>query len=247
MKRALRLKACEAPVKPKPFSIRLRVIQTFLFAVVVLFLVPACTGEPPEILRVFWRLNLIEDREQNVSYQSLSLFVKPSDPDGFEDIEEVYLLNDEQELLWHLDGENWVQSGSGEELWIGSNSLRMPAGSSFPGGIYRVLLRDVGGDSAEQEIRIESTSISNNRRFLPAVNVRNGRIEIAGALQSYQLWLYDTGGRFVTAYPAGQGSLAVEAVIRAQAPLQGGFSFKVYGYVPQRNLGVISGPYYVTP
>ena len=221
MKRVLRLKACEAPVKPKPLSIRLRVIQTFLFAVVVLFLMQACTGEPPEILRVFWQLNLIEDREQNVSYQSLSLFVKPRDPDGFEDIEEVYLINDEQELLWHLDGENWVQSGSGEELWIGSNSLRMPAGSSFPGGIYRVLLRDVGGDSSEQEI--------------------------AGPLQSYQLWLYDTGGRFVTAYPAGQGSLAVEAVIRAQAPLQGGFSFKVYGYVPQRNLGVISGPYYVTP
>ncbi len=247
MKRTARLKACEGSMKRKPLSTRLSPIRSFPFGVVLLFLVQACTGEPPEILRVFWQLNLIEDREQNVTYQSLSLFVKPSDPDGFEDIEEVYLINDEQELLWRLDGETWVQSGSGEELWIGSNSLRMPEGSSFPGGVYRVLLRDVGGDSSEQELRIESTPVSNNRRFLPAVTVRNGQIEIAGPLQSYQLWLYDTGRRFVTAYPAGRGSLAVEAVIRAQAPLQGGFSFKVYGYVPQRNLGVISGPYYVKP
>jgi hypothetical protein len=103
---------------------RKKILWFFLsFATAVTFL--SCTGEPPEIVRVFWQLNIVDDREQDLSYQTLSLFVKPNDPDGFEDIEDVYLINDEQELFWRLDGESWVQSGSAQEIWIGSNSLKL--------------------------------------------------------------------------------------------------------------------------
>jgi hypothetical protein len=198
-------------------------------------------------VRVFWQLNLIEDQEQNLSYQSLSLFVKPNDPDGFEDIEDVYLINDEQELFWRLDGESWVQSGSDQELWIGSNSLKMPDGASFPAGEYRILLRDVGGDSAEQTIRLQLVSSKEARRYLPQITVGNGEIRVAGEAPAYQLWVYDTNGRYVVAFPASGNPITLQAIIDAQPPLAAGFSFKVHGFVDNKNLGVTSGPFYIKP
>ena len=218
-----------------------------LLSVVLALTFLSCTGEPPEIVRVFWQLNIFEDREQDLSYQTLSLFVKPNDPDGFEDIEDVYLINDEQELFWRLDAESWAQSGSDQEIWIGSNSLKMPDGASFPAGEYRILLRDIGGDSAEQTIRLELLSLKEARRYLPKVTVGSGEILVAGENTSYQLWLYDADRRYVNSFPASNGSVALDTITKSQPPLQGGFSFKVYSFVENRNLGVTSGPYYVKP
>jgi len=192
-------------------------------------------------------LNIVDDREQDLSYQTLSLFVKPNDPDGFEDIEDVYLINDEQELFWRLDGESWAQSGSGQEIWIGSNSLKMPDGASFPAGEYRILLRDIGGDSTEQTIRLELLSLKEARRFLPKVTVGSGQILVAGESSSYQVWLYDSNRRYVNSFPVSNGSVTLDTITKSQPPLQGGFSFKVYAFEKNKNLGVTSGPYYVKP
>ncbi len=219
----------------------------FLLSGVLLLLLLSCTGEPPEILRVFWQLNLNEDLEQNLTYQSLSLFVKPNDPDGFEDIEDLYLINDEQELFWRLDGETWAQSGADQEIWIGSNSLTMPDGASFPAGEYRILLRDVGGDSAEQKIRLQLVSSKQARAYLPRVTVGEGEIRVAGEAGTYQLWVYDSSGRYIASFPISENPLTIQAIIHSQPALREGFSFKVYGVADDRNLGVNSGPYYVKP
>jgi len=213
---------------------------------VALFLL-GCTGEPPEIMQVFWQLNMVEDLEQNLTYQSLSLFVKPNDPDGFEDIEELYLINDEQELFWRLDVESWTQSGTEGEIWIGSNSLKMPDGSSFPAGEYRILLRDVGGDSAEQTIRLLFVSPKQARMYLPKVTVGNGEIRVSGEAGEYQLWVYDPGGRYIASFPVSGKALTLKTITNSQPSLRGGFTFKVYGLAEDGNLGINSGPYYVKP
>ena len=214
---------------------------------VLLMLLLTCTGEPPEILRVFWQLNMVQDLEQNLSYQSLSIFVKPDDPDGFEDIEDLYLIHDEQELFWRLDVDSWAQSGTDQEIWIGSNSLKMPDGASFPAGEYRILLRDVGGDSAEQTIRLQLVSSREAKRYLPTVTVGQGEIRVGGEAETYQVWAYDTSGRYVASFPISETPLRVQSITGSQPDLQGGFTFKVYGIVQDRNLGINSGPYYVKP
>lgn len=206
-----------------------------------------CTGKPPEILRVFWQVNLVEDRERGAVYQSLSLFLRPRDPDGFEDIEEVYLVNDAEELFWRLDAGSWRQSGSGDETWIGSNAIRLPDGSALPSGEYRVLLRDVGGDSAEQSLQIQAPPVEQARLHLPDVSVRDGSVLISGRAASYQLWLYDSAGAFVGSRPALPGATPTASLLADFPVLRGGFSMKVYAYVPGLRIGVISGPYYLSP
>lgn len=196
---------------------------------------------------MFWQLNLVEDLEQNLTYQSLSLFVKPNDPDGFEDIEDLYLINDEQELFWRLDGETWAQSGTEAEIWIGSNSLKMPDGASFPAGEYRILLRDVGGDSAEQKIRLQLVPSKEAKRYLPRVSVGAGEIQVNGEAGTYQLWVYDSSGRYIATFSISENPLTIAAIVNSQPSLRTGFTFKVYGIHEDRNLGVNSGPYHVKP
>lgn len=227
------------------FPSRGKIVPILLAPLILAVSFSTCTGEPPEIARAFWQINLLKDTEQGVSYQSLSLFVKPKDADGFEDIEDVYLINDDQELFWRLDAETWAQSGTGEEIWIGSNSLRMPDGASFPAGEYRILLRDVGGESAEQTIRLPVISLAEARALVPDVVVEGGKIEVS--TETYLLWLYDANGRFLSAYPGRRGALQVREIVSAQPALQDGFSFKVYRHIKERSLGVICGPYFVEP
>jgi hypothetical protein len=235
------------PMSSLPPSLPGKKTLRILSACWILLCLLSCSGEPPEIVRVFWQLNIVDDREQDLSYQTLSLFVKPNDPDGFEDIEDVYLINDEQELFWRLDAESWAQSGSGQQIWIGSNSLKMPDGASFPAGEYRILLRDVGGDSAEQTMRLQFLSKKEALASLPRVTVGDEEIRVAGKAPAYELWVYDPGGRFVTSFSLSANAISVKAITASQPGLQQGFSFKVYALVQDRNLGVISGPYYVKP
>jgi hypothetical protein len=142
-----------------------------LYPLLFALLLPACVGKPPEILRLQWQLVLVSDQELGREFITLSLFVRPNDPDGFDDLAELYLINDEQELFWKLPSDSW-QKSAGTEPWIGSNGVRLPDGSPLPAGEYRVLLRDVGGDSVEQSFRLPAVTGEQLRRLLPRVEMR---------------------------------------------------------------------------
>ncbi len=94
---------------------------------------------------MLWQVTLVDDRELDAHYTALSLFVRPDDPDGFDDLAELYLIDDQEELFWRLDPDTWQKSGSGDS-WIGSNGLVLPDGAPLPAGEYRLLLRDLAGN-----------------------------------------------------------------------------------------------------
>jgi hypothetical protein len=210
-------------------------------------LVTACTGSPPEILEVLWEVRLEEDREKDLVFETLSLFIKPSDPDGSEDLEELYVIHDAAELFWHLDPDSWVQSGSGQDLWIGTNAFRLPDGSQLPEGEYRILLRDAGGEAAEQTIRVEAPSLEEARRHLPKVTIEEETIQLDPADIDYTLWLYSLDDAYVASAKVEKGSQFLGALRATYPVLQPGFRLKVYSRVDQLNLGVITGPYTVSP
>jgi hypothetical protein len=205
----------------------------------------SCAGKPPEILRVLWRLTLVDDREQDVRHIALSLFLKPADPDGIDDLSELYLLNDAEELFWRLNPDNWQKSGAGEP-WIGGNALGLPDGSPFPAGQYRLLLKDLSGESAEQTLELPAVTAAELERLLPRVEVRQGQIQVQARGQSRQLWLYDAGGAFLTIRPLA-GSQPVAELLAAHPQLSAGFRFKVYVASGRPNVGVLSGPYFWEP
>ena len=182
--------------------------------IIILALFIGCTGKPPEIMRVFQQINLINDREQNIIYQSLSLFVQASDPDGFEDIEEIYIINDSEELFWRIDSESWIKTGSGDEILIGSNSICIPDGSPLPKGEYRILLQDIGGDTAEQSFVLESTLSESLRYYIPEISIDKGEISVSGKADSYTLWIYDKNGQYLGSFPLHQNRILIQKILK---------------------------------
>jgi len=210
-------------------------------------LLASCAGKPPEILRVLWQVTLVDDREQDARYAALSLFIKPSDADVFDDLAELYLIHDAGELFWRLGPENWQKSGTGEP-WSGSNGLGLPDGSLPPAGEYRVLLRDLGGETAEQTLRLPAAGAAELERLLPRVEVSREEIRVRGAAGAgRQLWLYDPRGAFLTIRPLPGASQPVADLLAAHPALAAGFRFKVYTASARPQFGTLSGPWFWEP
>ena len=215
-------------------------------AALAAWLLAACAGKPPEILRVLWQVTLVDDRELDAHYTAVSLFIRPNDPDGFDDLAELYLINDAEELLWRLDPDTWQKSVSGDS-WIGSNGLVLPDGAPLPAGEYRLLLRDLGGESAEQSLQLPAVGLAELERLVPRVEVRAGEIRVQGRGLARQLWLYDARGNYLTIRPLAGDRQPVADLLAAHPQLAGGFRFKIYTASSRQSIGTLSGPWFWEP
>jgi hypothetical protein len=216
-----------------------------LLPVLAAWLLASCAGKPPEILRVLWQVTLVDDRELDARYTAVSLFIRPNDPDGIDDLAELYLINDLEQLYWRLDPDTWQKSGSGDS-WIGSNGLVLPDGSPLPAGEYRLLLRDLGGESAEQPLQLPAVGLAELERLVPRVEVREGEIRVQGRGPAHQLWLYDARGNYFAIRPVADRQPVAE-LLAAHPQLSGGFRFKIYTASSRPSIGTLSGPYFWEP
>ena len=203
-------------------------------------LLAACETSPPELYEFRWLLQDFDDRERDRRYESLSLFVRAGDPDGADDLDELYLIFDGAELFWRLTPDTWTRSEHDGAAWIGSTSISMPGEEPFPAGEYRLLLLDLGGQRAGARFVIPA-----QRRPTPAPEVRaDGSIfEVTGAAAGYdagwELWV-TTGRRLVTTLPAA-GAVNLEE----HDQFRSGDRYQVYlfGKGEGADKGFLSGPY----
>ncbi len=222
-----------------------RILTACLLAACLLL--AACAGNPPEIGSLYWQLNLVDDREQDLLFYALSVFVQASDSDGVEDLEEIYIIHDDEELFWRLDRETWLTRAEGDVTWVGTNSISLPAGRTLPGGEYRILLTDAGGESAETSFILKTHELPQPRRLLPTVTVDADTIRVAGGQKNYTLWLYDGAGEYLAALLLNQKRVSIRQILGAYPALAAGFSFRIHGTLESAGLGVVTGPYYVQP
>ncbi len=159
-------------------------------AVTLAFVLAGCSGKPPVISRVMARPILVHDITRGTFSEQLSVFLGASDPDGQEDLSSFAVINDEAQLFWSVDSKTWVSSTAEGESWIGTNGLSMPDGAPFPEGTYRVLLSDVGGDTAEETFSLPGGRPAPAKAVYPAVSVKGGTIRVATKLADPEVWVY---------------------------------------------------------
>ena len=239
-----------------PFTPAAYTLLILIFS--ILFI--SCSGKPPEIIRIDWQVNIEKDLDKDVVFEALSLFVEASDPDGIDDIEYLYVINDSQELYWELSEENWIKEKRGNETWIGSNHIVMPDGGYFPPGTYRILLRDAGGDSDEREIRITGAGSGKltgsgmpggSRAFsgiyFQKAMIHGNKILIDRLFPGTELWIYDSNGKYVSSYRVKEKSTEIRNLTRIKPVLSRGFTYKLYRYNGKIKRGIITGPFYYSP
>lgn len=171
----------------------------------------SCSGKPPSLQSVKWYVVERPLEQRKDPGQSLSLFAAVQDPDGVDDIEEFYLINDSARLYWKLTKDSWEMKDQDGSRWIGSNGFSLPSGGAFPDGLYRVLVVDSGGDKAEREISLNQSTrppIAATR-----LSLEGDALEVRGPFPATQLLLLDANGQTLLSLSAGPGSQSLKALL----------------------------------
>ena len=119
------------------------------------------------------------DPSIGASFESLYLYTLVSDADGISDIDELYILNDDQSLFWKLTKDSWDVNEVDDTIWIGSHTLRMPQSRVIPRGQYRIQVYDRGGEVATQNINVfQSDTIDNLQSAFPSLEYNDSVLNL---------------------------------------------------------------------
>ena len=211
-------------------------LALFLAAVVL-----SCSGEPPEIRQVFWQLNVVHNPVTDLKHEVLSVFVHCADGDGVEDIDLLYILQDDYELLWELSHEGWQRLDEGEEVWIGSNNLHMDDGSPFPRKLFRIVVIDRSGERSRDEFYINTNDIDIRQTVFPKGFVRDESIVFEGGLREYSVWFYDNDYNLVKIFKTTAQELPLGSALTPRERQITSY-FHVHAIEERGAYGLIYGP-----
>jgi hypothetical protein len=217
----------------------------FLLTVCTAVCSTGCSEDPPAIRQIYVQLNIFDDRDKGAVYESLSLWIHPQDEDGIEDIEYLYLIHDDQELVWVLESETWDMKQQPGETWIGSNDVLMPDLSPLPRGEYRVIVVDAAGERDERRAYISQNTGLVQRVKLPEIALEHASIDVEGLNgRTFHLWVYDQNGSFKNSVTPSAVPLRFEEFLTRRG--DGGYAdhFFVYLYDHDEGCGIKGGPFY---
>lgn len=166
-----------------------------LLCMVLIFV--SCSRATPQIQN--YTLKLVYNETEAGIQETLSLFVLAQDEDGTEDLDSLYLINDEQQLYWTLTASDWLSVNKDNQLWVGSHNISMIDGRSFPRGMYRLILTDKGGDRSEKSIGLDASLQS--RYPFPLLRIQGDTFQISSGYPKNTLLCYDSGGAMVKSIP----------------------------------------------
>ena len=211
---------------------------------VPLVLLLSCTGDPPEIRQVFWQLNAEHDSQTGNREETLSVFINVADADGVDDVDLLYILQDDNELLWELQPDGWQRLENGDEMWIGSNNLRMEASTPFPRDLYRVIVIDKSGERSRDEFYINSSRIDLPKVNFPKGQINDGTISLTGGFSEYTLWFYDGEENIVKIFSTNETSLPLLSALDSRE-VQIASHFYIFTSKGSTGYSLIYGPVYI--
>jgi len=174
------------------FKNKKKILIYFFAAVVfVLFSAASCTNSKPEI--TFGFLQLVMYMTEEGIKERFSFFILPEDEDGFENLDELYLYHDREQLRWRMKNGEWITHTQDDKTWIGTWSIAV-LDDSLPRGLYRAVLVNKGGESAERTFTFDSVI----RHHFPELEIRGGEYMIRSSWPVNRLVCYDRTGNYLT-------------------------------------------------
>jgi hypothetical protein len=209
-----------------------------------LALAVSCTSKPPVISRVYARVIYTQDPSTGVRSESLGVYLVATDPDGIENLDAFYVINDDAELFWKVDKASWVSAIAEGETWIGTASLAMPGSAPLPAGEYRVVLEAAGGETDESTFTVSARPVPAAGAGYPSAKVEEGAIKVAGSTLPTEVWVYGKDDAFASAYPAGTAArpLLLKTIAASSPALADGFTFRVFVWNELDGYGMLVGP-----
>jgi hypothetical protein len=231
----------------------------------------SCDYHAPVIGEVQYRLNVTNDLKNQKVYQKLSVFISAQDQDGSDDIIKLYIIHDQTEVYWTLESDDWQKTKEASRPLIGTNALVMPNLDNFPGGEYRILLEDLSGTTTEKSFYLYTNqdNFVKDKNAFPTGYEKGQKLYIQSKYEKVSIWLSrrmtttsdqenspgNVSSNNTTSTGAGEVLASLQIThgnkgisyqtLRSKVPaLPVEFTYYLYVYDNQQNLGLISGPYY---
>jgi hypothetical protein len=201
----------------------------------VLLAAASCSRAEPKIL--FQAVKLVYYETEGGYEERLTFFVLPDDPDGLEDIDELYLYHDLEGISWKMTGADWIQRQQDNRLWIGAYGLCPPPGEKIPSGLYRAVIIDKAGEKSERTFGFEVPETPHYP--LPELTVADGEYTIkCDYPEKYFLGFADDGTYLVTVPAPGSSGQVKDLRFAGNV-----VSFALWADDPERSTAALTGSY----
>ncbi|MCL1959022.1 MAG: hypothetical protein FWF68_05430 [Spirochaetes bacterium] len=158
---------------------------------IIFVLSVSCTNSKPEITYGFMQLVLYQ--EDTGPKEHFSFFIIPSDDDGLDNLDELYLYHDREQLRWQIKSDEWISYTHDGKNWIGTRSISVREGS-LPRGVYRAVLVNKGGEITERNFTYDGIV----RYPFPEIVINEGQYTVKSQWPSNSLVCYDSTGNYIT-------------------------------------------------
>jgi hypothetical protein len=188
---------CTSGVAPCPLR-----LVFFISAIVLSVALPvlsSCSRAEPKILFQVARLVYYQTETGTGFEERLTFFVLPDDPDGTEDLDELYLYHDLEGLSWKMTAADWIQRQQESRLWIGAYGLCPPPGEKIPSGLYRAVIIDKAGEKSEQTFGFEVPETP--RHPFPEFTVADGEYTVKSEYPEQYFLGFAEDGTYLATVP----------------------------------------------
>jgi hypothetical protein len=173
----------------------------------------ACSGDPPSLNKVEWYF-IQQPRVQLSPTERLSVFAAVDDPDGADDLEALYVAQDEAGLVWKFNPDTWTKTQRDSTTWIGSNTITMADGSPLPRGAYRVLVTDRAGESDERSFALVEPPPIDPQSF--SASLIGDGVSLKTPFPQSQIVFLDSSGATLGSLPLTQGANSLSVLLSGQ-------------------------------
>ncbi len=216
------------------WRMRSSILNKLFLLICLSLLLGSCSESAPKISQTFWQINLMHDQKTGKDSQALTIFVMASDDDGIDDMDKMYVINDEHQLYWEISGSSLrVEKYGDSEVWLGNNFITMPVpGESIPSGTYRIMLLDSSGERAKTSIVIKNNITGAPDKWPVLLRMIHG-VKVEG--KADYIWGIQSDGVFGGEYQASPDNISTGS---KHFP-----TYYLYRYLPDQGYGLINGPF----
>ena len=216
------------------WRMRNSILNKLVLLLCLTLILGSCSESAPKISQTFWQINLMHDQKTGKNSQTLTIFVMASDDDGIDDLDKMYVINDDYQLYWEISGSSLRMEKYGEnEVWIGSNFITMPTQEeSLPSGTYRIMLLDSSGERAKTSIEVRN-NIKGAPEKWPSLTKMGDSVNVNG--KADYVWGLQADGTFGGEFQIKSGTVSTGGKRFS--------SYYLYSYLPDQGYGLINGPF----
>ena len=216
------------------WRMRNSILNKLILIICLVLILGSCSESAPKISQTFWQINLVHDQKTGKNSQALTIFVMASDDDGVDDMDKMYVINDEQQLYWEISGSSLRSEKYGEnEVWMGSNFITMSnPEESIPSGTYRIMLLDSSGERAKSSVVINNNIKAVPEKW-PSLTRMGDGVKVEG--KADYIWGVQPDGAFGGEFQVKPGIVSTSGKRFS--------SYYLYSYLPDQGYGLISGPF----